>query len=326
MATDATELEEGQQLDAGDGSQVEDQTTEEQNSDFEAGFSGTPQTKTPEDKPVDEALTAAQTATTQSTSQDQGKTEAGDQPKADAPKLAQITEDQFKSLLAKAESVDQLRAESKRQIDTLAGHLGGMKQIVEGLKQQRSKLTAGQLKRVAAEYPDLAKLLEEDLGESASVATETQQVDQSEIDRRVQEGTAKEVAKSVVALETKILRLHHKDWADVVVSQGFLDWQKTLPPEDQTKLLTSTDGEYIADRITEFKEKVKADQEAARLRAEAEAKARADTARGSAKPSGRQKLLEAAVQPRGSGGHPTGDAKSEDDEFLAGFNSQSQQR
>ena len=260
-------------------------------SDFDSGFDGNnEQTTTPAasedmDKPAPEAAPPAASA----------------EPEP-APKLAQITEDQFKALMDKAAEVDQIKADSKRQIDTLAGHLGGMKQLVEGLKQ-RGQMTPGQLKRVTAEFPEIGKLLEEDLSELAG--TPAQAVDPEEIDRRAQAIVAKAVTESEVKAETKWIGRQHKDWVEVVRSQEFINWSQTLSPEQQQQLM-GNDGEFIADRITDFKAvkaaKDKADQEAA-------AKASAST--------NRKQRLEAAVPPKGTGGHAP--APPEDDEFEAGF-------
>lgn len=269
-------------------------STEGDDSDFDAGFDGKEQTTTPVATESGEALAEDAPAPT---------AQAEPEP---APKLAQITEDQFKALMAKADEVDQIRSDSKRQIDTLAGHLGGMKQLVEGLKQQRATLTPGQLKRVSAEFPDLGKLLEEDLGELAG--TQSHAVDPAEIDRRAQAIVAQELAKAEVKGEIKFLARQHKDWVDVVKGQEFIDWSRTLSPDDQTKLM-GNDGEFIADRITDFK----ADK-AAKAKAAQEA---ADKAKSQKPSTNRQQRLEAAVPPKGAGGHAP--APAEEDEFEVGF-------
>lgn len=260
-------------------------------SDFDSGFDGNQQTTTPAasedmDKPAPEAAQPAASA----------------EPEP-APKLAQITEDQFKALMDKAAEVDQIKADSKRQIDTLAGHLGGMKQLVEGLKQQRGQMTPGQLKRVNAEFPEIGKLLEEDLSELTG--TPGQGVDPEEIDRRAQAIAEKAVAASEVKAETKWIARQHKDWVEVVRSQEFINWSQTLSPEQQQQLM-GNDGEFIADRITDFKTAKAAKDKAAQ---EAAAKASAST--------NRKQRLEAAVPPKGTGGHAT--APPAEDDFEAGF-------
>lgn len=224
-----------------------------------------------------------------------------EEPAAEPPKYAQITEDQFNDLMAKVSQID----EGKRQIDTLSGHLGGMKQVVEGLKQQRKSLSAGQLKRVAAEFPELAEALQSDLSELAGGSG----VDTAEIDKRVESVVESRVAAKAVEFETKILRFYHRDWDKVVVSQDFLTWKGQLPEAERTKLDNSNDGEYIADKLTEFKA-----AKAAKDKADAEAAAKAKSS------DKRQQRLEAAVPPRGSGGH-TPSKSGVPSDFQAGWDS-----
>lgn len=279
MATQALEGQEQEVTEQVDAVETAD-TTAQDEAAFNAGFDDGEQTTTPD-------------ATT---------VEAGAEPEPtpkepEPPKLAQITEEQFQSLMKAASDVDEIRRDSKSKIDVLSGHLGGLKQKLEQLQQGRSKLSAGQLKRVNAEFPELGALLEQDLGEAFTGGS---QIDPEEIDKKVQE----RVAEKVVPMEKKLLRLYHRDWEDVVRSKDFMDWQKTLPPAEEQKFLASNDGEYIADVITSFKD-FKAKQ--------------ATPTQTPPKPDGanRQRLLAAAAQPKGTGGHATG--PSDEDDFMAGY-------
>ena len=257
------------------------QTPEEATAAFSAGFEDDEQTTTPaaESKPADE-------------SRDEPKEEPA------APKYAQITEDQLTDLMAKVSQID----EGKRQIDTLSGHLGGMKQVVESLKQQRKSLSAGQLKRVTAEYPELAEALQSDLSEMGGV-------DPAEMERRVDSVVEARVSAKAVEFETKLLRFYHRDWAEVAASNEFSTWKSTLPESERSKLDTSNDAEYIADKLTEFKT-----AKAAGDKASADAAAKAQSL------NNRQKRLEAAVPPRGTGGH-TSSKSGVPNDFQAGWDS-----
>lgn len=223
-----------------------------------------------------------------------------EEPVAEPPKYAQITEDQFNDLMAKVSQID----EGKRQIDTLSGHLGGMKQVVEGLKQQRKTLSAGQLTRVTAEFPELAEALKGDLSEIAGPG-----VDPVEIEKRVDSVVEARMAVKAVEFETKLLRFYHRDWEAVVASNDFTAWKNQLPEAERTKLNTSNDGEYIADKLTEFKA-----AKAAKDKADAEAAAKAKSS------DKRQQRLEAAVPPRGTGGH-TPSRSGVPSDFQAGWDS-----
>lgn len=261
------------------------QTPEQAAEAFAAGFEDDEEKQTP--TPAAEATPPA-------------AEEKKDEPPQPAPKYAQITEDQLNELMAKASQFD----ESRRQIDTLAGHIGGVKQVVESLKQQRKSLSAGQLKRVAAEFPELAEALQSDLSEIGGVS-----VDPVEIEKRVESVVESRVAAKAIEFETKILRFYHRDWDQVVVSNDFLTWKAQLPEAERTKLDSSNDGEYIADQLTAFKT------------AQAAKKAAADKAAAASKASdNRQKRLEAAVPPRGSGGHQPSRSTANND-FQAGWDS-----
>lgn len=281
MATQALEGQEQEvtsEVDAADSAD----TTAQDEAAFNAGFDDGEQTTTPDTTTV----------------------EAGAEPEPtpkepEPPKLAQITEEQFQSLMKAASDVDEIRRDSKSKIDALSGHIGGLKQKLEQLQQGRSKMTPGQLKRVNAEFPELGKLLEEDLGETFTGGS---QIDPEEIDKKVQA----RVAEQVVPLQKTILHLYHRDWNEVVTSKDFMDWQKTLPADEEQKFLASNDGAYIAGVITSFKD-FKAKQ--------------ATPTQTPPKPDGanRQRLLAAAAQPKGTGGHATG--PTAEDEFMAGFTS-----
>ncbi len=270
--------------DTSDALALADEAEEEAEGNFDAGFESVEQTTTP--------------ANTQDKQEHQPQDSA--QAAADAlpaPKLAQITEEQFQALMRKADEVDQIRSDARRQIDTLAGHLGGMKQLVDSLKQ-RGPMTAGQLKRVSQDYPELAKALQEDLREFGGAGGPA--MDMAEVSRRAQAIVAQELPKELVKQEVKILRLYHRDWVDVVRSQEFTDWSRTLSPTDQHRL-AGNDGEFIADKISEFK-----------------ARPRPKTGKQMSVPTNtRQRRLEVAVSPKGAGGHAP--ASAAEDDFEAGF-------
>jgi len=272
-----------------EGAEVEQQvqTPEQAAQAFAAGFEDDEDTQTP--------TPAAESAQPAAKEEPQP---AQDTPSA--PKYAQITEDQFNDLMAKVSQID----EGRRQIDTLSGHLGGMKQVVEGLKQQRKSLSAGQLKRVAAEFPELAEALQSDLSELGGAS-----VDPVEIDKRVESVVETRVAAKAIEFETKLLRFYHRDWEAVVASNDFTAWKNQLPEAERTKLNTSNDGEYIADKLTEFKA-----AKAAKDKADAEAAAKAKSS------DKRQQRLEAAVPPRGTGGH-TPSRSGVPSDFQAGWDS-----
>ena len=220
----------------------------------------------------------------------------------EAPKTASITEQDWNELRSKATAIDEIKADSQRKFDNLAGNIGGLKQVIERLQTRSGmKLSPGQLKRTAAEFPELEAMLTEDLNEILS-APQQGSYSPEEIDQRAKALMDVELPKMAVALEKKLLRSYHRDWVDVLRSDDFKAWQLTIPPDENAKLMSSVDGEFIADKITEFKDAVKA-----------KAAVKPSPAR-----SARQTRIEAAIPAKGSGGHAP--APSDEDEFNAGFN------
>ena len=258
---------------------VQDEVVDQSATDeFEAGFEDA--TTTPQ-----ESSTPAQT------------TEAA--PEQPAPEYVQITKQDWEQLLNKASVIDEMKAESKRAIDTLNGNLGGMKQVVEQLRQGKNvKLTPQQFKRTVSEFPQLAELLADDLNEALGGASSAPAFSSEEIEQR-----AKKVAQETISpFERKLLRLYHRDWDTVLRSDEFKTWQNTLPPDVNQALVNSNDGEFVADKITEFKDW------------------KAKHTKVAPKANSRRQAIEAAVPVRGTGSH-TPTSRSAEDEFNEGFNS-----
>ena len=90
-------------------------------------------------------------------------------PEPEPPKLiAGFTEDQVKELLQKAAEVDQLKARESKMFGTL----GSLKQAIDAVRNQPQApqggpvRISGALKRLSAEFPEMAALLSEDLNEA----------------------------------------------------------------------------------------------------------------------------------------------------------------
>lgn len=211
-------------------------------------------------------------------------------PEPEKPTLiAGYTEDQVRKAFDTIAALEQ--RESK-----VFGSLGGLKQAVESLKQQpqtsSTKLTLDSLKRVSAEYPELAKLLVEDLGSFPVAST----VDPSQVEQLVEQRVQTSVAKTTQAYEQRFLTFQHPDWRQVVASDDFVGWKETLPPETKAELDASWDAEFIGSRISEFKEWKSKNIQTKQTN---------------------QRRLEAAITPKGAA--VTRAVTNETDAFLAGF-------
>jgi hypothetical protein len=205
--------------------------------------------------------------------------------------------------------------------DKLAGNLGRLQQSQEEVranlaaaqaatKSVQDAPTNAQVKeamsdpeewaRLKASYPEWAtateKLIDARLAHVGGKA-----VDQAEIDRIV----ADRVAGQTAAVRTEMIDSHldsivDGDWREVVNSEAFGKWLEVQP--DSVKALDSprmADAAKMLRLYEASKKPVPAAQPAAPA------------------PSARQKRLEAAVVPKGSGGHNS--APNEKDEMSSGF-------
>ena len=228
------------------------------------------------------------------------KTEEQPEPAAEEPAkepalIAGLTEEQVKTLLLKANDVDKLA----QQIDKAFGKYGELHRTLMQLQQQKSSLslTPDKLKRLNAEFPEIASMLAEDLSEAIG-SNVGSGVDFTEAKKQLDE----ELQSFKTHLEQEsarvMLKRSHRDWQDVIKSPDFGLWVgNVLPKEEAEQLQTSWDAEFISDKLDEFK--------AWRLKA----------AESSEK---KQKRLEAAVPPRGDRTGPS-TAQSEEEAFLSGF-------
>lgn len=205
------------------------------------------------------------------------------------PKMFGYTEDQFKELFAKAQEVDRLKEREAK----IFGTLGSLKQAIEARREQptaTAKITKESLKRLSAEFPEMAEMLSQDLSE---IAIPQGAFDQTVVERMVEE----RVEKVERANETKLLTVMHPDWKAVVQTPEFAGWKETLSPEDRDVLDNGWDAFSIGERLTAFKEwKSKAAQTKV----------------------SNQRRLEAAVTPRSTA--RSAPVVTEDDAFLQGFN------
>lgn len=232
-----------------------------------------------------------------------------------APKLAQITEEQYQDLLKRAGAIDEVKADAKKQFDTAFGKLGGMQQLINQLQSstqagQQIQVTADDFEELKAEgYPDLADMQAAGLnrilakmkltgtGQPGAVFGADQAGEVFDARMTPQREAIKQELREEFA--NAALTDLHEDWNAVVRSPEFNAWtasNKIAEKKDRrgVAFAESLDANFIGKIISDFKGQRKA--------------AATHTNR-----------LEAAVAPRGSGGHATG--PTDDDEFDKGFKS-----
>lgn len=252
---------------------------------FNAGFEADVPTETPDQKPSSE--------------QEEVPTKATEEP---APKLAQITEEQFQDLLTKASRVDEIRAAQEKSFGTAFGKIGGIERVLSQLQTSASggqgiEVTADDFAELRAEFPELADLqakgLNKILGKLKGPAT----ADPSAIEQMVSTRVA-DTKKQLV--DAHLDAVIDGDWVAEVNSEQYKRWIPTQP--DEVKSLAASESVRDAARLLRLFKSAKTEASAA------------------TKPSTRKQQLEAAVTPRGAGGHTR--APSADDDFNAGFNGQ----
>jgi hypothetical protein len=189
--------------------------------------------------------------------------------------------------LAKVETLEQSQSKT-------FGMLGSLKQTIDALRAQPGtpvKLSRDSLKRLNAEYPDLADALAEDLGNFGGNAAPA--VDPNQINEIVTTGirTARQADAS------EFLKDEHGDWVQTVKSPEFAAYLGTLDPETQKRVKGSENPFYVSKQLTQFAEwKAKSEQVV----------------------KTKQSRLEAAIPPtKGGAAGKTG--PTDEDAFMEGF-------
>jgi hypothetical protein len=218
--------------------------------------------------------------------------------------LAGMTDAEIKQVFEKVPGLEKALNEEIRKVYGKFGELNGQLQKLQQGQPTRT-FTAGALKRLNEEFPEIASMLAEDLtelmGAPAAPAAEAPAAKPADapFTPDVKTLITEAVTQVREATEQRLLTVLHPDWNTVVKSPEFAAWMGTLPAEKAKKYGESDDAFVAAEAFTEFK---------------------AFKPKGQ-KPSARGKeRLEQAITPDGDGAPPT---PSLDDNaaFVQGFNS-----
>lgn len=267
--------------------------------EFDAGFLDTPVTltETPEETVVVEA------------------------PVVESPKLAEITEEQFKQLQDRLSEIDQIKEVTAKRIDTAFGKLGGIERVINQLQSSTPEgeavnISSEDFAELASEYPEIAALQIAGLNKVLSKMKGTgksQGFDQDQLNKLVDEKLGSSLEKFRQEYEqkseVKLLDIVKNDWRDVVgmpdengvvPNTEFRQWLATQDAAYQETVNNAWDARVIHKAISKFEESKQ-------------------VVKPSPKSDRAKQLQAAANTPRSAGGHPTG--PSEDDDFDAGFRS-----
>lgn len=204
----------------------------------------------------------------------QAKVQADAEAEANAP--ATVTKAELDALRAVAGQVVALQDELKRTNEKTYGHIGSMKQqlldTIKSQAQQGIKPTAGQLKRLSGEFPELAQLLKEDLEEAFGAGNATQAEADKPGDQTLKTETTDEangakapgaelpdpfadprVQETLRSKELAIVDVLHPGWQAMRETPEFKQWRNGLPVPAQQLLGSTWDSKVMNDAFTDFK-------------------------------------------------------------------------
>lgn len=246
--------------------------------------------------------------------------EAAQEP-APPPKLAQITEDQYAELLARAAAVDELKAGLDKKVDTAFGKIGEINRLIASLQQstpagEAISLNDDDLAELSSEFPEIAAMTAKGLNRVLSRLKGTGGTS-PDIESIVQQRLAPVMEALPTRVEAmvseKLLAKEHGDWRAIVGKADekteYRAWLSTQPAEYQQTVSETYDSVVIGESLTRFK----AEQAKAQAAAE-EARKKTEAA------NQRKSRFEAAATPRGM----PGNTPLESDEtagFRAAFSS-----
>lgn len=263
-----------------------------QDASFESGYDNeptvTPVIAKPEEKQVEATQAAAVVDPIQELKARLDKYEAGHNTLAGTVGGLNRTQKEMQTLLAAAQT-------ATKKVDDAPTQSEVSQAITDPAEW-------AELKR---QYPEWGAATEKGMDariEARLAQQKAQTMDQAAIDKLVEE----RVAGKSAAIRTEVIDAHldavvDGNWREVVLSPEFVEWEKTQ--SEQVKALgTSSKMTDAAKMLRLFEASKKATQSIKRSEA-----------------SARQKRIEAAVTPRGSGGHTASNADI--DSFESGYSS-----
>jgi hypothetical protein len=202
-----------------------------------------------------------------------------------------LTRAEFQAMADRAAS---LEAQLTKVHDKAFGKIGELQQRIEQIRTAGTGLSPKAKERLSEEFPELAEMLFDGAGEVAPpVAT-------PDFDQIVESKVLSRQEKLQQDLERRLLTRDHRDWEQVVQADDFKGWVTNLPADEQTRLSTSWDADFISEKLTEFKS----------WKSERNKTAEVDASKAAEK----TKRLEAALQPKGV---PRGQSSYDDDDEEA---------
>lgn len=240
-------------------------------------------------------------------------------PAAKPLTIAGLTEDQIAQALSRIGTM-------QSAIDKLAGRNGQLMQQIEQLRNSPVNTPAQhkafdlKLEGLSESFPELAKLLREDL-QAATAATAVAPVEPAQPSAPVftaemfEAKLAERLTPLQEQIEVKVLSVLHPDWAQIVATPEFALYRdNVLPDGEGRKLMESEDAAYIATKLTDFKKWREAQA--------APVAAPVAPVTPAVQTNTVSRRLAGAVLPSGSAPVTPTAQLTEEDGFLAGFNNE----
>ncbi len=164
--------------------------------------------------------------------------------------MAVLTKAQLNALNEKARKVDSFEERLNRVSSGVNGKIGSLIQQVESLKSSASGLSPKAKDRLAAEFPELAKIMfdEVEVGSQVEARSPVPQTPQ------IAEHYAEVLDQHQKTFERKLLNLAHNDWEPIVSSSEYAQWMdRFLTADERQAFEESWDAEHVGGRISEYK-------------------------------------------------------------------------
>lgn len=237
----------------------EDVISPEESAAFESGFSGATET------PTETAPPAAQT------------TETPEPVVAApvAPAMVQVTEAQYNDLLAKVNTVDDLKGSIEKLRGDAFGKVGGLERTLKQIQEatpvgQAIEVKAEDLAELEKEFPglnlgpSLAKDLTRVLSKFKGTGTVTPGLTPEQITAQFEAERARIATQFEEERKQRVAERvgdRHEDWREVIGEPDkpseFRTWLKGLGAEKEQEFLSSWDPRLITATLTTFKERKK---------------------------------------------------------------------
>lgn len=211
----------------------------------EAAFNAVVSGEVPEaTAPATETQTE-QTEEQQTTEPEQTQAETPEEQIDEATKI----QGELKKLL---DELPSNQAATQKQIEKIHGKLGEFNRTLSQLQGGgKLKVNASKLTRIAENFDsDFAQSLAEDLSEAIESAGGSG-VDVDTLKESLRAEMATEFDKK---MQVSLLKMQHRDYAEIYGSEEFAKWKQTLPADELETLESTWDATFIADKLTEFKQ------------------------------------------------------------------------